>query len=176
MGRTMGRKHNTFHPQPTGQEYSLLTKPGILAKPLVKEATTPNGETYFPVFLPFDARVICPYCCKETSIATYAAHAKGPRMCEQYRRSVQVNSFPTNNFPTNIQVGNNATQDMLAAFAQFTQFMNQNMASSRALPSVRSERNESNERTQSNGNGSSNSSESEESPHDSPNGLCEYPF
>ena len=72
---------NTVHNPPPKKLLDLLRLPGLDAHPLVKKATDSNGKTYYPVFLPFDARVICPWCLKESAIATYPNHTVGPKIC-----------------------------------------------------------------------------------------------
>jgi hypothetical protein len=58
------KKHNIFHPPPEEDDLAVLRDVGLRAIPIVREARTTEGQVYFPVFLPFDARVVCPWCFK----------------------------------------------------------------------------------------------------------------
>jgi hypothetical protein len=60
----MGPRHNLVHPPPDDNDLTLARRSGLAAIPLVKESRTPDGQVYYPVFLPFDARVVCPWCLK----------------------------------------------------------------------------------------------------------------
>ena len=107
------KKHNIYHQPPDEEDLALLRDVGLRAIPLVRETRTPEGQVYYPVFLPFDARVVCPWCFKvsfiillyyqynyllnlhlnllkciqECAISTYPSHTTGPRMCERYPKS-----------------------------------------------------------------------------------------
>ena len=74
-----GNKKTVIHPLPSKEFLSTLRLRGPSAVPLVKRVNLPNGQSYHPVFLPFDARIICPWCCKESAISTYPQHIQGPK-------------------------------------------------------------------------------------------------
>ena len=60
----MGPRHNILHDPPNDDDLELLRSACI---PIVKEVRKLNGHVYYPVFLPFDARVVCPWCFKVSS-------------------------------------------------------------------------------------------------------------
>ena len=61
----MGPRHNIIHDPPDDHQLHLLrTSPSV---PIVRETQAPDGRVYYAVFLPFDARVICPWCFKVSS-------------------------------------------------------------------------------------------------------------
>ena len=67
----MGPRHNLVHPPPSEPELSALRNHGMSAIPLVQEVVSPDGQVYYPVFLPFDARVVCPWCFKVSHCQTF---------------------------------------------------------------------------------------------------------
>mmetsp|Transcript_66606 Transcript_66606/g.192926 ORF Transcript_66606/g.192926 Transcript_66606/m.192926 type:complete len:353 (-) Transcript_66606:4-1062(-) len=78
----MASRHNIVHALPEKEDVKRMRRK-VAAVPLVKKSYTKSGEEYYPVFLPFEARIICPWCLKESAISTYPAHATGPRMCSE---------------------------------------------------------------------------------------------
>lgn len=60
----MAPKPNIVHDEPPLEDLVKVRKQGHDAIPLVKKAVTKDGREYYPVFLPFHARVICPWCFK----------------------------------------------------------------------------------------------------------------
>ena len=82
----MAPRHNIIHPPPSVQDLERMRRPGLEAVPLVKKCINRKGQEYHPVFLPFDARVICPWCLKESAITTYPAHMTGDRECQEAKR------------------------------------------------------------------------------------------
>jgi hypothetical protein len=83
-----GNKKTIIHPLPSKEFLSTLRLRGPSAVPLVKRVNLPNGQSYHPVFLPFDTRIICPWCCKESAISTYPQHIQGPKHCEKHPDSI----------------------------------------------------------------------------------------
>jgi hypothetical protein len=80
----MGPRHNITHTKgPSDDDLKHVIEQ---SKPLVIEHTNATGQVYYPVFLPFNARIVCPYCRKECSIGTYPSHVKGDRRCHEHRR------------------------------------------------------------------------------------------
>ena len=146
----MGPRHNITHT--TGPSADELKNVITHSKPLVIEHTKQNGEVYYPVFLPFNARIVCPYCRKECSIGTYPSHVTGDRRCHEYRRIEEQSKIvlqPTQEVPPpavsttapvpaahitnpplvpslNAEKPTPDNQAMFAMFLQFTEFIKNN--------------------------------------------------
>ena len=58
------KMRNVVHKLPVGSDLRKLRLDGIEAVPIVKIARHTNGKRYYPVIMPFDARIICPWCGK----------------------------------------------------------------------------------------------------------------
>ena len=73
---TMGPRHNIYHAPPEKHQLKELRRQSTRAMPLVKKAVTPTGEVYYPVFLPFHARVICPWCFQVSYTVAYRFYTR----------------------------------------------------------------------------------------------------
>lgn len=66
--RAMGPRANFIHPKPDKKRLELMRLPGLQAVPVVKKCVNEKGKIYYAVFLPFDARIICPWCFKVSGL------------------------------------------------------------------------------------------------------------